>query len=91
MRRHQHWRGGAWFALPHSPERKRFKGLTSIFGGPPSPPKPPPPTPMPDLGDPALLAQQKRELLAKQNSGRQSTILSGGGSDEYSGTKLGMP
>lgn len=53
------------------------------------PPAVPAPTPMPDLLDPAILAEKKRVLnQAAARSGRASTLLSGGG-DDYSGQKLG--
>lgn len=53
------------------------------------PPSPPPPVPMPDLLDPAILAEKNRvRNAAAARSGRASTLLSGGG-DDYSGQKLG--
>lgn len=63
--------------------------MGALFSSPPKPPAPPPPTPMPDLLDPAILAEKKRVLnQAASRSGRNSTLLSGGG-DDYSGQKLG--
>lgn len=63
--------------------------VKGIFGGGSAPPvpTPPPPQPMPDLGDPAILAAQKKAMLdAQTRSGRMSTILTG---DSYNSDKLG--
>ncbi len=57
-----------------------------LGGGPKAPPPPPPPLPMPDMEDPAIIAERRRRMaLESQRSGRASTILSG----EYSGDTLG--
>lgn len=66
-----------------------MSGIAKIFGGgTPDLPKPPPITQMPDLYDPAILAQKRKAMDASASTGRQSTILSGNQGD-YSGSKLG--
>lgn len=85
FRPHSHPRGGVRFSLPFVPGRRRYQ---SLFSGPPKPPAPPPPTPMPDLMDPAILAERKRTLQeAAGRSGRASTMLSS--NNDYTNTKLG--
>lgn len=64
--------------------------MSGIFGGAPDLPKPPPVTQMPDLYDPAILAQKRQAQNATLRTGRESTLLSGNQSD-YSGSKLGTP
>ncbi len=59
------------------------------FGHPKAPPPPPPPAPIPDLQDPALLAERRKALEdASRRSGRLSTIFTG--DQGYSGDKLGV-
>ena len=59
------------------------------FGHAPQPPPPPPPQPMPDLQDPALLADRRRVLeQAMARSGRLSTIFTDDNS--YRSDKLGL-
>lgn len=68
--------GGAWAPV-------------AAFGGPKAPPPPPPPQPMPDLQDPAILAQaRKAREAAMARSGRLSTMLTG--DTDYSSDKLGL-
>jgi hypothetical protein len=59
----------------------------------PKVPKPTPPAPIVDENDPAVReAGRKRRVEQSAGGGRQSTILSGGGSNmaaEYSGQKMG--
>jgi len=45
----------------------------------PKPPPPPPPPPeMPDPDDDLMQAQKRREAAMRRQSGRESTMLSGG-------------
>lgn len=63
--------------------------MGALFSGPPKPPKPPPPVAMPDFEDPAILEKaRRRKLEAASRSGRASTMLTGG-TDDYSGDRLG--
>lgn len=56
-------------------------------GGSPKVPVQPPPLPMPDLANPAFLAEQRRRAQGQAvRSGRASTILSG---DDYGSETLG--
>lgn len=72
--------------------------MSGLFGGggdapsPPPPPPPPKPTPpMPDMQSPAVLeAEQQRMQAIIGRSGRRSTILSQGESDQpYTRRTLG--
>ena len=63
--------------------------MTGLFSKPKIP-KPKPATRMPDPEDPAMKQDQMRQMmLARQRSGRASTILSSGSGD-YSGSTLGI-
>ena len=56
-------------------------------------PAPPLPAPMPDLEDPALLAERRKALRgARQRSGRLSTIFTDENQDDnsYRGDRLGL-
>ena len=67
--------------------------MTSFFKKPkiPDPPKVPDPVPMPDPDDPAAKQDQmKMMLLARQRSGRASTLLSSGNGSDYGGSTLGI-
>lgn len=60
-----------------------------IGGSAPKPLSPPDPLPIPDLNDPAILAQRRRRLDdAMSRSGRLSTVLTDSGG--YSSDKLGV-
>lgn len=57
----------------------------------PEPPELPDPVLMPDPDDTAAEREQMRQmLLARQRSGRASTLLSSGDSADYGGSTLGI-
>lgn len=64
--------------------------MTGLFSKPEKPKPPPPPAVMPDPDDDTILqAKRRRTAAAQARSGRLSTILSDGGTGDFSSERLG--